>query len=159
MHRIQSHKGKQGYRWYGQYRLPEEDGSQEITLRLHQIEEDDHRGLNRTENLRAIPHGSPDFLRLRPLRPDAESINRGVEDTLSINRASAKGWRRQMVDLLGHARLVNAITLARCRARQLVNPAAGSRSKPPLHTTSDPAWAPPGRAPVDRRDRSLSSVR
>lgn len=36
---------------------------------------------------------------------------------LFINRASAKGWRRQMVDLLGHARLVNALTLARCRAR------------------------------------------
>lgn len=34
-----------------------------------------------------------------------------------INRASGKGWRRQMVDLLGHARLVNALTLARCRAR------------------------------------------
>jgi hypothetical protein len=48
---------------------------------------------------------------------DAESINRGIEDTLYINRATAKGWRRQMVDLLGHARLVNAITLARCRAR------------------------------------------
>jgi hypothetical protein len=52
------------------------------------------------------------------LRPDSESINRGVEDVLYLNRASAKGWRRQMVDLLGHARLVNAITLARCRARE-----------------------------------------
>jgi hypothetical protein len=75
------------------------------------------RGLNRTENLRPIPESSPDFARLRVLRPDAESINRGIEDSLFINRASAKGWRRQIVDLLGHARLVNALTLARCRAR------------------------------------------
>jgi hypothetical protein len=51
------------------------------------------------------------------LRPDAESINRGIEDSLFLNRASGKGWRRQMVDLLGHARLVNALTLARSRAR------------------------------------------
>jgi hypothetical protein len=51
-------------------------------------------------------------------RPDAESINRGIEDSLFINRASAKGWHRLMVDLLGHARLVNAITLARCRAKE-----------------------------------------
>jgi hypothetical protein len=38
---------------------------------------------------------------------------------LFINRASAKGWRRQMVDLLGYARLVNAVSLARRRAREL----------------------------------------
>ena len=51
------------------------------------------------------------------LRPDAESINRGVEDSLYMNRASAKGRRRQLVDLYGYARVVNAVTLARCRAR------------------------------------------
>lgn len=67
--------------------------------------------------LRSIPESSPDFARLHVLRPDAESINRGIEDSLFINRASAKGWRRQMADLLGHARLVNALTLARCRGR------------------------------------------
>lgn len=88
-----------------------------ITVRNHQNADDDKRGLNRTENLRPIPEASPDVARIRVLRPDAESINRGVEDSLFINRASAKGWRRQMVDLLGHARLTNALTLARCRAR------------------------------------------
>jgi hypothetical protein len=36
---------------------------------------------------------------------------------LFINRTSGKGWRRQTVELLGHARLVNAFTLARGRAR------------------------------------------
>ncbi|MBA3552966.1 MAG: hypothetical protein H0W27_08885 [Actinobacteria bacterium] len=74
--------------------------------------------------IRQIPEGSEDFARLHVLRPDAESINRGVEDSLFIKRASAKGSRRQMVDLLGYARLVNAITLARCRARERLNDAA-----------------------------------
>jgi hypothetical protein len=41
-----------------------------------------------------------------------------------INRALAKGWRRQVVDLLDHAWLVNAITLARCRARERVDDVA-----------------------------------
>ena len=52
------------------------------------------------------------------LRADAESINRGIEDSLFINRASAKGWRRLLVDQLGYARLVNATTLARCRSKK-----------------------------------------
>jgi hypothetical protein len=96
-------------------------GGKVISVRHHQNADDDRRGLNRTENLRPIPEGCEDFARLQVLRPDAESINRGIEDSLFINRASGKGWRRQMVDLLGHARLVNATTLARCRARaQLV---------------------------------------
>jgi hypothetical protein len=122
--RIQRHPDKKLFRWYGYYRLPPEYGSAVVSLRLHQDADDDRRGLNRTENLRPIPEGSEDFTRLHVLRLDAESINRGVEDSLFINRASAKGWRRQMVDLLGHARLVNAITLARCRARQRLPDAA-----------------------------------
>jgi hypothetical protein len=116
--RIQRNPNKRRYRWYGYYRLPEKYGRKLISIRLHQTEEDDRRKLNRTENLRPIPEGTEDYDRLHVLRPDAESINRGIEDTLYINRATAKGWRRQMVDLLGHARLVNAITLARCRARE-----------------------------------------
>ena len=71
-----------------------------------------------------MPEGSFDYERLHVLRPDAQSMNRAIEDTPYINRASAKGWRRQMVDLLGHARLVNAITLARCRARTHLEMAA-----------------------------------
>ena len=91
---------------------------------LQQSAEDKPRGLNRTENVRLIPEGSKDFDRLHPLRPDAESLHRQIEDTLFINRASSKGRRRQMVDLLGYARLVNAITLARCRAREPLNDVA-----------------------------------
>jgi hypothetical protein len=122
--RLQRNPNKRGFRWYGYYNLPETLGGKEISVRHHQNADDDARGLNRTENLRPIPESSPDFARLRVLRPDAESINRGIEDSLFINRASAKGWRRQMVDLLGHARLVNALTLARCRARQPVEAVA-----------------------------------
>lgn len=115
--RLQPHEDKNGYRWYGSYRLPDEYGGGEVSVRLHQNADDDRRRLNRTENVRPIPEGSKDFKRLHRLRPDAESINRGIEDALFIGRASAKGWRSQLVDLRGHARLVNAITLARCRAR------------------------------------------
>jgi hypothetical protein len=39
-------------------------------------------------------------------------------------RASVKGRRRQMVDLLGHARVANSMTLARCRALSRASPAA-----------------------------------
>jgi hypothetical protein len=87
---LQRHDDKAGYRWYGLYRLPEEHGGKVITPRLPQNDDDDHRRLNRTENLRPIPQGSEVFDRLHVLRPDAESINRGIEDSLLINRASAK---------------------------------------------------------------------
>ena len=60
-------------------------------MRLHQNEDDTSHKLNRTEILRPIPDGSDDFTRLHVLRADAESINRGIEDSLFINRASAKG--------------------------------------------------------------------
>lgn len=115
--RLQPHQNKEGgFRWYGYYKLPAEYGGKTISVRLHQNEEDARRGLNRTEVLRPIPEGSDDFTRLHVLRADAESINRSIEDSLFINRASAKGWRRLLVDQLGYARLVNAITLARCRS-------------------------------------------
>jgi hypothetical protein len=116
--RIQRHPDKRRYRWFGYYRLPEEYGGQIVPIRLHQDKSDDDGKINRTENLRPIPENSEDFARLHVLRPDSESINNQVDLSLYDRRASAKGWRRQMVDLLGHARLVNAITLARCRARE-----------------------------------------
>lgn len=117
--RIQPHENKDGiFRWYGFYKLPAEYGGKTIPVRLHQNEDDTSRKLNRTEILRPIPEGSDDFKRLHVLRADAESINRGIEDSLFINRASAKGWRRLLVDQLGYARLVNATTLARCRSKK-----------------------------------------
>jgi hypothetical protein len=47
-----------------------------------------------------------------------------VRDYLGMKRASAKGWWAQMVDLLGYEQVVNAITLARCRARENLEVAA-----------------------------------
>lgn len=121
---IKRPKDKRGYRFYRSYRLPEEYGRREILIRHHGNSDDEARGINRAENLRLIPEGSWDFARLHVLQSDAESINRGIEDSLFINRASGRGWRRQMVDLLGHAKLVNAVTLARCRASEQLRAAA-----------------------------------
>jgi hypothetical protein len=85
--RLQRSPNKHGYRWFGYYNLPGSLGGKEISVRHHQNADDDNRGMNRTENFRPIPESSPDFARLRVLRPDAESINRGIEDSLFRCRA------------------------------------------------------------------------
>ncbi|MDP9342528.1 MAG: hypothetical protein M3Q23_10655 [Actinomycetota bacterium] len=117
--RIQRHQDKKGFRFYGYFKLPAEYGGKVIVIRLFQNEDDTRRRINRSENLRAIPEGSEDFRRLHVLRPDAESVNAMIERALApVNgRAPAKGWRRLLALLLGWARMVNAVTLARCRAR------------------------------------------
>ena len=53
--------------FYAFLRLPEEYGGREISIRLFQNEEDDRRGTNPTEILRAIPDRSEEFARLNPL--------------------------------------------------------------------------------------------
>ncbi|MFN8232208.1 MAG: hypothetical protein U0V56_01575 [Actinomycetota bacterium] len=114
--RIQRRRNHKGFRFYAQVRLPAEYGGKEATVRLHENEDDVRRGIPRAENVRAIPEGSADFKRLHVLRNDAESINRGIDDSFFLRRASAKGWRRVMIDLLAYARVVNAVTAARVRA-------------------------------------------
>ncbi|MEX0990233.1 MAG: hypothetical protein WD206_08065 [Actinomycetota bacterium] len=114
--RIRTHRNldKNGlYRWYNDYRLPEHLGEGQVTVRLHQNDEDRDRRFNRTENVRPIPPSDPDFPRLYGRRNDAESLNRGLEDTLYLGRAHSLGWRRQQVEILGWALMVNALTLAR----------------------------------------------
>ena len=113
-----------GYRFYNQYRLPIEYGGAEITVRLHGNEDDKKQKLNRAENLRAIPFSDPDFASLYARRNDAESINRGLEDTLYLGRAHSVGHVGQQADLLGFALMVNAITYARHRAREHIDDAA-----------------------------------
>jgi hypothetical protein len=80
--RTQRNQDKTGrQRWYNDYELPADYHRATITVRLHGNEQDTARKLNRTENLRPIPPGDPDFERLFPRRNDAESINRYLDDT------------------------------------------------------------------------------
>ena len=72
---------------------------------MHGNTDDRARGLNRTENLRPIPTGDPDFERLYLLRNDAESINRHLDDTLYLRRAHSLGHQRH---LRGFALSVNS---------------------------------------------------
>ena len=58
------------------------------------------------------------------MRGDAELLNRTIEDSLyRHHRAHSDGWRRQQVDMLGLAGLINALTRERTR-RQAVPQAA-----------------------------------
>lgn len=115
-HRNADRNGK--YRWYNDYRLPDSHGGGTITVRLHGTPADAARKLNRTENLRPIPPDDPDFKRLYPRRNDAESINRGLDDSLWLGRAHSLGHARQHVDLLGYALMVNGIALHRHAKRR-----------------------------------------
>lgn len=121
-HRMQADTGL--YRWYNDYRLPEHLGGGQITVRLHQDKDDKARKFNRTENIRPIAPSDPDFPRLYGRRNDAESLNRGLEDTLYLGRAHSLGWRRQQVEMIGWALMVNALTMARHRAADGLDQAA-----------------------------------
>lgn len=72
---------------------------------------------NGPENRRPIPPGDPDFEKIFPLRVDAESINRGLEDSLYLRRAHSVGRARQHLNLIGWALTVNSLTRAEHRAR------------------------------------------
>jgi hypothetical protein len=106
---------KGGYRFYNEYELPERYGGGLIRVRLTGNEEDRRRGLNRAENLRAIPPSDPDFKRLYGRRNDAESNNRTVNDTLYGKRAHSVGAAGQDLDMLGYALLSNARVHARLK--------------------------------------------
>ncbi len=121
-HRMKADSGL--YRWYNDFRLPEHLGGGQITVRLHQNDDDRKRRFNRTENVRPIPPADPDFPRLYGRRNDSESLNRALEDTLFLGRAHSLGWRRQQVEMLGWALMVNAMTMARHRAVEDLEAAA-----------------------------------
>jgi hypothetical protein len=106
------------FRWYNDYELPASLGGSQITVRLHANEHDKARGLNRTENVRPIPQGDPDFAHLYSRRNDAESINRALEDTLYLGRAHSVGRRRQLVEVLGYALTMNSLALNRHRRKR-----------------------------------------
>jgi hypothetical protein len=104
---------------YNEYALP--DGGT-VTVRLDTTEEDVARKLNRAENVRQLPQTDRDFKRIYRRRADAESINRNLEDTLFLNRAHSKGARRQLVNLLGYALVVNALAVHLHRERAMPDP-------------------------------------
>lgn len=113
--RVRTHRNadKTGYRWYNDYRLPEHLGGGIVTVRLHGDAKDAARKFNRTENVRPIPPDDPSFRELFRRRNDAESINRGLEDTLWLGRAHSLGHRRQLLNLLGFALMVNSLAVSR----------------------------------------------
>lgn len=67
------------------------------------------RGHGRPDQLRLLPESDPHFQRLYGLRNDSESINRGYKRTLIADRAAARGWRRQVLDLSSWGVLTNAL--------------------------------------------------
>lgn len=76
---------------------------------------------NRPENIRQIPPGDPDYIRLIGRRSDAESANRTIDDDLYLRRAVSLGAQGQLFDLLCHAFVQNSV--ARYRH--------GTRGRPP----------------------------
>jgi hypothetical protein len=121
--RIRTHRktDKLQYRWYNDYELPEQFGRRTVTVRLHGNDEDTKRRFNRTENVRPIPPGDPDFQRLYRRRNDAESINRALDDTLFLRRAHSIGHERQHLNLLTYALTVNSLAIHR-HGRRSVEP-------------------------------------
>jgi hypothetical protein len=118
LRRIRTHRNadKTRFRWYNDYELPEHLGGGTVTVRLHAADDDVRRKFNRTENVRPIPPGDPDFDRLYRRRNDAESINRALDDTLFLRRAHSIGHERQHLNLLTYALTVNALAVHRhCR--------------------------------------------
>jgi hypothetical protein len=121
-HRNRDQNGK--YRWYNDHRLPENLGGGIISVRLHGTDEDTRRKFNRTENVRPIPADDPDFARLYRRRNDAESINRGLDDSLWLGRAHSVGHQRQHLNLIGFALMINSLARARHRKRAPAQAAA-----------------------------------
>jgi hypothetical protein len=80
------------------------------------------RKFNRTENVRPIPRSDPDFHQLYGRRNDAESINRGLVDSMWLGRAHSIGHARQLVNLLGDALMVNSLALAEHHERSRAAP-------------------------------------
>jgi hypothetical protein len=111
--RTHRHAGKNSYRWYNDYRLPDHLGGGTLSMRLHGNAEDQKRRFNRTENIRPIPPTDPDFKMLYRRRNDAESINRALDDTLWLRRAHSIGHERQLLNQLTHALMVNSLALHR----------------------------------------------
>lgn len=86
-----------------------------VWLSPHQRESDD---ISRPEQLRLIPSGDPDALRLYGLRSDAESFHSNYKRSLIVDRAMSLGWRRGLVDLYCFALYNNSLAEYRADEQQ-----------------------------------------
>ena len=84
---------------------------------LDTTDDDSARKLNRSENVRQIAPSDPDFKRIYRRRNDIESINRALDDSMWLGRAHSKGAKRQLVNLLGYALMVNGLAIHLHRKR------------------------------------------
>ena len=67
------------------------------------------RGYGRADQLRLLPESDPYFQVLYGMRNDSESINSSYKRTLIVDRAAARGWRRQVLDLTSWGILTNSL--------------------------------------------------
>jgi hypothetical protein len=118
-------EGKRGFRFYNFYALP---GGGTVMIRLDTTDEDTARKLNRSENVRAIAPSEPGFKKLYSRRSDAESINRGLDDSMFLGCAHSKGAVRQSVNLLGFSLMVNSLAVHLYRKRRQPSPEANLAS-------------------------------
>lgn len=114
--RTRRNTDKNAYRWYNDYRLPDDLGGGTINIRLHGNTEDSRRRFIPRTSARSRPP-IPTSKLLYRRRNDAESINRALDDTLWLRRAHSIGHQRQHLNLLTHAVAVNALALHRYRQR------------------------------------------
>jgi hypothetical protein len=91
--------------------VPDDLGGGELRVRFDRTDEDRRTEFSRTEHLRPFPPSDADNKRLYPRRADAESINRALDDSMWLGRAHSAGAKRQLVDLLGFAMMVNSLAL------------------------------------------------
>jgi len=110
------------YRWYVRFGVPDSHDGGTLTEAHVISDEDRRRRFNRTEHLRILPPGDPDYETLRGRRSDAESINRGLDDSMYLSRAHSVGKDRQLLDLLDYAACVNALSIHRHQARAKAPP-------------------------------------
>lgn len=104
-----------GYRWYGDFKVPESAGGGCLRIRLDTTEEDRKRGFNRTEHLRMFPPSHPDYEQLYGRRNLIESINRLYDDSLDREKAHTVGIRRQSVNVATFMLAFNVRSMERHR--------------------------------------------
>lgn len=156
--KIERRPNKRGFRWYGVYRVPPTGDT--VRIRLYALPTDVTARITSAP----FPPGDPDYKRLYGRRPDTESINSVlVRCSGQWGRAHSYGWRRQFLDLVGFALLVNAGAAAsfeRCTAAgrppDAATPLATSRSRFRVSQDWGAPVLPPGlclRRLLGRRDR------